>query len=91
VRRGRSALFLLCAAAFIAVADTTIVSTLLPSIRWELRFSGTDTQWILNGFTLTFGGLLLLGDGATLQAIDQLQTTVADEALYRATGADGNR
>ena len=61
MRRGRPALFLQCAAAFMAVADTTIVSTALPSIRRELGFSGAGAQWILNSFTLTFGGLLLLG------------------------------
>jgi EmrB/QacA subfamily drug resistance transporter len=54
------ALFLLCAAAFMAVADTTIVSIALPSIKRELGFSGADAQWILNGYALAFGGLLLL-------------------------------
>lgn len=47
-------------ASFIAVADTTIVSIALPSIRRELGFSGADAQWILNGYALTFGGLLLV-------------------------------
>jgi MFS family permease len=60
VRSGRPALFLLCAAAFMAVADTTIVSIALPSIRQELGFSGADVQWILGGYALAFGGLLLL-------------------------------
>jgi MFS family permease len=60
VRRGRPALFLLCAAAFMAVADTTIVSIALPSIKRELGFSGADAQWLLNGYALAFGGLLLL-------------------------------
>lgn len=60
VRSGRAALFLLCAAAFMAVADTTIVSIALPSIRRELGFSGADAQWILSGYALAFGGLLLL-------------------------------
>ena len=60
VRSGRPALFLLCAAAFMAVADTTIVSIALPSIKRELGFSGADAQWILNGYALAFGGLLLL-------------------------------
>ena len=59
VRPGRPALFLLCAAAFMAVADTTIVSIALPSIKRELGFSGADAQWILNGYALAFGGLLL--------------------------------
>jgi EmrB/QacA subfamily drug resistance transporter len=58
--RKRLALFLLCLASFIAVVDTTIVSIALPSIRRELGFTGADAQWILNGYALTFGGLVLL-------------------------------
>jgi MFS family permease len=58
--RKNVALVLLCAASFIAVVDTTIVSIALPSIRRELGFSGADAQWILNGYALAFGGLLLL-------------------------------
>ena len=58
--RKRLALFLLCLASFIAVVDTTIVSIALPSIRRELGFSGADAQWILNGYALAFGGLVLL-------------------------------
>jgi EmrB/QacA subfamily drug resistance transporter len=59
-RRKRLALFLLCLASFIAVVDTTIVSIALPSMRRELGFTGADAQWILNGYALAFGGLLLL-------------------------------
>ncbi len=51
---------LLCAASFIAVADTTIISIALPSIRRSLGFSTSSLQWVLNGYALTFGGLLLL-------------------------------
>jgi MFS family permease len=58
--RERLALFLLCLASFIAVVDTTIVTIALPSIRRELGFTGADAQWILNGYALTFGGLVLL-------------------------------
>jgi EmrB/QacA subfamily drug resistance transporter len=58
--RKRLALFLLCLASFMAVADTTIVSIALPPMRRELGFSGADAQWILNGYALAFGGLLLL-------------------------------
>ena len=54
------ALVLLCTASFMAVVDTTIVSIALPSMRRELGFSGADAQWILNGYALAFGGLLLL-------------------------------
>jgi EmrB/QacA subfamily drug resistance transporter len=58
--RKRLALFLLCLASFMAVVDTTIVSIALPSMRREMGFSGADAQWILNGYALAFGGLLLL-------------------------------
>src|SRR5215207_521402 len=65
--RKRLALFLLCLASFIAVVDTTIVSIALPSMRRELGFTGADAGWILNGYALTFGGLvLLLGRAADL-------------------------
>jgi EmrB/QacA subfamily drug resistance transporter len=42
------------------VVDTTIVSIALPSMRRELGFTGADAQWILNGYALAFGGLVLL-------------------------------
>ncbi|MDQ3862420.1 MAG: MFS transporter [Actinomycetota bacterium] len=58
--RKRLALFLLCLASFIAVVDTTIITIALPSMRRELGFAGADAQWILNGYALTFGGLVLL-------------------------------
>ncbi len=51
---------LLCCASFVAVLDLTIVDIALPSVRRELGFSGGDTQWVLTGYALSFGGLLLL-------------------------------
>ncbi|MDQ4129032.1 MAG: MFS transporter [Actinomycetota bacterium] len=60
MRRKRLALLVLCAGAFMAVVDTTIVTIALPSVRRDLGFSGADAQWILNGYALAFGGLLLL-------------------------------
>jgi EmrB/QacA subfamily drug resistance transporter len=53
------ALVLLCCASFVAVLDVTIVAIALPSVRRELGFSGGDAQWILTGYALSFGGLLL--------------------------------
>lgn len=43
-----------------AVVDDTIVTIALPSMQRELGFSGADAQWVLNGYVLAFGGLLLL-------------------------------
>src|SRR5215216_3358130 len=63
VRQGsgnRLTLMVLCLASLIAVVDITIVSIALPAIRRELGFSDSGVQWILNGYALAFGGLLLL-------------------------------
>jgi MFS family permease len=58
-RRKTFALVLLCCASFVAVLDLTIVAIALPSVRRELGFSGGDAQWIITGYALSFGGLLL--------------------------------
>jgi predicted MFS family arabinose efflux permease len=60
VAHNRLALFLLCAASFMGLLDTVIVSIALPSMRRELGFPAPDAHWILNSYALTFGGLLLL-------------------------------
>lgn len=46
------------------VLDSTIVNIALPHIQEALRFSTTDLSWVLSAYTLTFGGLLLLGGRA---------------------------
>jgi EmrB/QacA subfamily drug resistance transporter len=56
----RWTLWLLSAASFVAVADTTIVSIALPSLRDSLDMSVAASQWVLNAYALVFGGLLLL-------------------------------
>jgi EmrB/QacA subfamily drug resistance transporter len=43
------------------VLDATIVNVALPDIQAALRFSPENLSWVLNAYTLTFGGLLLLG------------------------------
>ncbi len=43
------------------VLDATIVNVALPDIKSALNFSDTELSWVLNAYTLTFGGLLLLG------------------------------
>jgi EmrB/QacA subfamily drug resistance transporter len=56
----RRALILLCAASYLAVLDTTIVTVALPSVQAGLGFSAAATPWVLNGYAVVFGGLLLL-------------------------------
>jgi EmrB/QacA subfamily drug resistance transporter len=43
------------------VLDATIVNIALPDIRTALHFSPTSLSWVINAYTLSFGGLLLLG------------------------------
>jgi len=43
------------------ILDASIVITALPKIRESLHFSPTSLSWVQNAYTLTFGGLLLLG------------------------------
>ena len=58
-------LVLVCIAQFMVVLDATIVNVALPSIQKGLHFSPTSLQWIVNGYTLMFGGFLLLGGRAS--------------------------
>ena len=55
------ALVLLAAAQFVVVLDASIVNVALPSIGESLSFSQDDLSWVINAYTLTFGGFLLLG------------------------------
>ncbi|PZR66844.1 MAG: MFS transporter [Solirubrobacterales bacterium] len=55
------ALLLLAMAQFVIVIDASIVNVALPSIGAQLNFSRADLSWVVNAYTLTFGGFLLLG------------------------------
>jgi EmrB/QacA subfamily drug resistance transporter len=66
-RRGHHsavALAVIAASQLMVVLDVTIVNIALPQIQQALGFSTTDLSWVLNAYTLTFGGLLLLGGRA---------------------------
>ncbi|MFD3454885.1 MFS transporter [Streptomyces sp. NPDC058691] len=58
------ALAVIAACQLMVVLDATIVNIALPHIQGALSFSTTDLSWVLNAYTLTFGGLLLLGGRA---------------------------
>jgi EmrB/QacA subfamily drug resistance transporter len=57
-------LVLICLAQFMVVLDATIVNVALPSIQEDLGLSEANLQWIINAYTLVFGGFLLLGGRA---------------------------
>ncbi|GAB2830022.1 MFS transporter [Streptomyces daliensis] len=53
-----------CAGQFLVVLDISVVNVALPSMRGDLGLSGVGLQWVVNAYTLTFAGLLLLGGRA---------------------------
>src|SRR5271169_6970724 len=59
-RRRWIALGVLCLGQLMMVLDATIVNVALPSIQRDLHFSQGNLTWVINGYLITFGGLLLL-------------------------------
>ncbi|MDQ1007891.1 EmrB/QacA subfamily drug resistance transporter [Streptomyces sp. V4I23] len=55
---------MIAALQLMVVLDTTIVNIALPHIQGALEFTTTQLSWVVNAYTLTFGGLLLLGGRA---------------------------
>lgn len=55
------ALVLICVAQLMVVLDSTIANIALPFIQKDLDFSAATLTWVVTGYSLTFGGLLLLG------------------------------
>jgi EmrB/QacA subfamily drug resistance transporter len=60
-RRRWLALAVIALAQLMVVLDATVVNIALPSAQNALHISDADRQWIVTAYTLTFGGLLLLG------------------------------
>jgi EmrB/QacA subfamily drug resistance transporter len=58
------ALVVIATAQLMVVLDATIVNVALPHIQHALGFTGSGLEWVVNAYTLTFGGLLLLGGRA---------------------------
>jgi len=57
-------LVLVCFAQFMVVLDATVVNVALPSIQKDLGMTEANLQWVVNAYTLVFGGFLLLGGRA---------------------------
>jgi MFS transporter, DHA2 family, multidrug resistance protein len=62
-RRERKGLILavMCVAVFLVVVDNTIVNVALPTVSRSLHASNAALQWIVDGYSLPFAGLLLAG------------------------------
>jgi EmrB/QacA subfamily drug resistance transporter len=57
-------LIIVCLAQFMVILDVSIVNVALPKIGAGLNFSTTGLEWVVNAYTLTFSGLLMLGGRA---------------------------
>jgi EmrB/QacA subfamily drug resistance transporter len=58
-----------------------VVNIALPSIESGLRFSATNLSWVLSAYSLTFGGLLLLG-GRAGDILGRRRTFIAGIAIF---------
>jgi EmrB/QacA subfamily drug resistance transporter len=82
------ALALLAAAQFVVVLDAAIVNVALPSIGTDLDFSQGDLSWVVNAYTLFFGGFLLLG-GRMADLIGRRRLFIGGLILFAAASLAG--
>src|SRR5215213_5810540 len=98
-------LLVVCVAQLMVILDVSIVNVALPSIHDDLDYTTTGLQWIVNAYTLTFAGFLLLGGraadllghqrvffaGLTLFAVASLAGALSDSqlSLILARGVQG--
>ncbi|MGD9961600.1 MFS transporter [Nocardioides sp.] len=59
--RAATGIAIVLVAQLMLVLDATVVNVALPAIDADLGFGPASLSWVLNGYTLAFGGLLLLG------------------------------
>src|SRR6202020_2077223 len=76
-------LVLVCMAQLMVILDVSIVNVALPSIKHGLSFSTTGLQWVVNAYTLTFAGFLLLG-GRASDLLGRRSVFLAGTALFSA-------
>jgi EmrB/QacA subfamily drug resistance transporter len=78
-----AALVVVCFGQFMVILDATIVNVALPSIQTDLELSTEQLQWIVNSYTLLFGGFLLLG-GRAADLLGRRALFLAGLALFSA-------
>jgi EmrB/QacA subfamily drug resistance transporter len=70
-------------AQFMVILDASIVNVALPTIKRDLGFSEQGLTWVLNAYTLIFGGFLLLG-GRLADHLGRRRLFIAGIALFSA-------
>ncbi|WP_246644009.1 MFS transporter [Nonomuraea ceibae] len=76
-----SALAVLCAVIFLDALDVSMVGVALPSIQHELGLSTSSLQWVVSGYVLGYGGLLLLG-GRTADLLGRRRVFLVALAVF---------
>jgi EmrB/QacA subfamily drug resistance transporter len=82
------ALAIVLSAQLMVILDATVVNIALPHVQQSLHFSATSLSWVLNGYTLTFGGLLLLG-GRAGDILGRRRTFIAGIGLFTVASLAG--
>jgi EmrB/QacA subfamily drug resistance transporter len=70
-----------CLCQLVVVLDISVVNVALPHIDRALGFSARSLSWVVNAYTLAFGGLLLLG-GRIADLLGQRRTLLAGLTLF---------
>jgi EmrB/QacA subfamily drug resistance transporter len=84
----RATLLLSCLAQFMVILDVSVVNVALPAIRGGLHFSEANLQWVVNAYTVTFAGFLLLG-GRAADLLGRRRVFVFGLALFAVTSLIG--
>ena len=74
-------LLVVCLAQLMVVLDVSIVNVALPSIRHDLGYTTTGLQWVVNAYTLTFAGFLMLG-GRAADLLGRRRVFLAGTGLF---------
>jgi len=80
-RRAVFVISLICAAQFVLQLDFSVVNVALPSIQRELGMPAAQLQWIVTGYALAFGSLLLAG-GRLADLLGRRQVLAVGLALF---------
>ena len=84
----RATLILACLAQFMVILDVSVVNVALPAIRHALGFTLSDLQWVVNAYTVTFAGFLLLG-GRAADLLGRRSVFVAGLVLFALASLGG--
>src|SRR5919197_323958 len=82
------ALYVLCVGVLMIVLDATVVNVALPSIQDDLGFSTSNLAWVVNGYLIAFGGLLLLA-GRIGDLVGRRTVFLAGLAVFTAASVIG--